>query len=523
MSHVPWLSILVWLPALGGVVALLLPRGRGAARRVSLGVVMLEFLAALAVLLAFRADATGLQFGEDARWIPALGAAYRVGVDPLSLVFVLLTAFLAVPRGNPGGFHAAVLFLESALMGIFLASDLLLFFVFWEAVLVPAFVLIGKFGSERRTYASVKFVLVAAAGSVPLLFAVLFWSARVGGAPAEMSWPHVNEHLHLAPVAQGALFLAFALAFAARIPLFPFHTWMPDAHGEAPGSASALLAGALLPAGAYGFLRFALPLCPDPAAWAGGHGALPALAAFGVLYAGLVALAQDDLVKAVAYSSLGRMGLAMLGILVLDPTGLAGALFTLVAHGLSAAALFLAAGMIRERFGSRDVADLGGLARRAPILSIFLAIAALSSFGFPGTAGFPGVLAVLAGAWRAAPWLAGVAALGVAASAAGTFWTLHRVLFREPGSRPADAPAPGAGPRAIRDASGRELAALLPLAAAILLLGLFPGPVFRAAEPAARRAMQSVPPPRQERGTGPRAILQAPGAARPLGGEVTRR
>lgn len=412
-------------------------------------------------------------------WLPDWGASWHLGADGLSLMLIAATALL-VPlvilgswtqvKERVAPFHACLLVLEAALVGTFVARDLLCFFVFWEAVLIPMYFLIGIWGGAGRMAAAVKFVVYTAVGSLLMLVAIVAVAHRGGEWDFDMARAAAEP---MALPAQRWAFLAFALAFAIKVPLFPFHTWLPQAHVEAPTGGSVLLAGVLLKMGVYGFLRIAWPLCPAAAAAAAPW--LGALAVCGILYGALMALAQDDLKKLVAYSSVSHLGYCILGLASGTPAGAAGAAFLMLSHAVTTGALFFLVGMAYERTHTRKVGDFGGIATAAPRFACAFGVIAMASVGVPGLCGFAGEFPVLAGAWAARPLWAVGAALGVILGAVYLLGAFQRMMFgpvRLPGG------LSGLAGGHFPDLAAREVMVLAPLAALALALGLYPSLVM---------------------------------------------
>lgn len=457
-------------------------------RRITAWVVTLWAVLGSGLWFAFDPDVRGWQFVAAADWLPDFGAQFAVGVDGLSLMLVLLTLIL-VPaslfgtwesiRTRTRSYYALTLLLASGLVGAFVSLDVLQFYVAWEVMLVPMYLVIGIFGGERRLEAAMKFVLFTIFGSLLMLVAIIvLW--RESGAQSF----HLDALLSapsLSATTARWLFAAFFLAFAIKIPLGPVHTWLPDTHVEAPTGASVLLAGVMLKVGAYGVFRFAVPLFPAAALEPVARTLILVLALGAIVLAALVALAQKDLKRLVAYSSIGHMGFVVLGFFALTLQSVEGAMVIMLSHGLSAAALFLLVGMIKQRTGTRQLEALGGLARVVPLLSAFLAFSALTSLGLPGTSGFVGEFLVLFGAWRAEPWLGVLGAIGVILGAGYVLAMLQRVIFNPLGN-PAWASLP--------DLTRRELAVLGTLASLMLWIGVHPGPVLERLEPAAVRFLE---------------------------------
>ncbi|MDW7979480.1 MAG: NADH-quinone oxidoreductase subunit M [Verrucomicrobiales bacterium] len=479
-SQVPLLSLLIFAPLCAAVAVLLLRRER-AVRWWALGFTLAEALAALGLLFKFDPSVAGFQLVERARWIPWLGASYALGVDGVSLWLVLLTVGL-LPlcvlcswrqiQHRVKEFMVCLLVLESALIGVFCALDAILFFVFWEAVLIPMSLVIGVWGGARRVYAAIKFFVYTMAGSLFLLGAViaLYQYARTFSIPELMQQKYGLAF-------QVWIFLALAIAFGVKVPMFPLHTWLPAAHVEAPTAGSVLLASVLLKMGTYGFVRFCLSVTADAARlfapWMVG------LSVIAILYGGLVALAQTDLKRLVAYSSIGHMGFATLGIFVLNRSGLDGALFVMLSHGITTGALFIAVGVVYERLHTRELAHVAGLGKSMPMFTMLLGVFALASLAFPGTNNFVGEFLVLAGTfawareWAGPGWtmLVLLTIPGLVVAAAYNLRMLQKVAF---GS------ASNPNHSGVRDLGLRELVTLLPLCALVVWIGLNPGPFMRA-------------------------------------------
>ncbi|HEY8535756.1 MAG TPA: NADH-quinone oxidoreductase subunit M, partial [Vicinamibacterales bacterium] len=405
------LTLLIAVPLAGSVLVLLLPgRGEQAApliRKAGLGVSLVVFALALLLWARFDPASADFQFVERYAWIPAFGISYHVGVDGISLWLVVLTAFLtpiallssweSVER-KTREFTFFVLALEAFMIGVFVALDLFLFYVFWDAMLIPMYFLIGVWGYDRRIYAAVKFILYTMAGSVLMLVAILGLAYLHQQATGEYSFDYVRLlALDIAPVWQYWGFLAFAVAFAIKVPIFPFHTWLPDAHVEAPTAGSVILAGVLLKMGTYGLIRFAFPLFPEAALYF--TPLIATLAVIGIVYGALVAMVQPDMKKLVAYSSVSHLGFVVLGICALNPNGLQGAVYQMVAHGVSTGGLFLIVGMLSDRRHTRLIAEFGGLKRVMPRLTAAFLVITLSSIGLPSLNGFIGEFLVLLGAF----------------------------------------------------------------------------------------------------------------------------
>jgi NADH-quinone oxidoreductase subunit M len=504
----PILSSLVALPVLGAVL-LLFVRGDEEqsapfARAIALIVSLLVFAETLLLWSRFNPGSADFQFVERYAWMPAFGIDYYVGVDGISLLLLVLTGFLtplallasweSVHRKTKT-FCVFVLLLESAMMGVFVSLDLFLFYVFWDAMLVPMYFLIGVWGYDRRIYAAVKFILYTMAGSVLMLLAILGLALLHYNATGAYSFDLLKLYdlrvpLHL----QFWFFLAFALAFAIKVPLFPFHTWLPDAHVEAPTAGSVILAGVLLKMGTYGLVRFAFPLFPDAALYFAPW--LATLAVIGIVYGALVAMVQPDMKKLVAYSSVSHLGFVVLGIAAMNMQGVQGAVYQMLNHGVSTGGLFLIVGMLSDRRHTRAIAEYGGLKKVTPRLVAAFLIITLSSIGLPGLNGFVGEFLILLGAFRWDPRMAAVAATGVILSATYMLWMFQRVNY---------GPVTNEKNAALSDLQPREWAIIAPIVAAAVLMGVFPNLFLRPIGPSVERTIAKVQreaPARVQRGLG---------------------
>jgi len=472
---IPLLSIVTFLPGAAGLALLFVPRrSAGALRGAALAAAVATFALSLPLFFWFDGANAGYQFEEFRQWMPTLGVAYHVGVDGISLLLVLLTTFLmplalasawSAIEDRLKEFVATMLILETGMLGVFVSLDVFLFYVFWEAMLIPMYFIIGVWGGPNRIYAAVKFVLYTMVGSVLMLVAILALYYRYGAATGRYTFdlPVLAQYVTAPGLAQDLMFLAFALAFAIKVPLFPFHTWLPDAHVEAPTAGSVVLAGVLLKMGTYGFLRFCLPLFPDASL---AFGPLVfTLAVIGIVYGAWVSTVQPDMKKLVAYSSVSHLGFVMVGIFTLNQQGLVGGLIQMVNHGLSTGALFLMVGMIYERRHSRLIADFGGLWRVVPAFSVLFLVVVLSSLGLPGLNGFVGEFLILVGAFQRSPWLAALATTGIIFAAVYLLWMYQRVFFGEV-TREAN--------RGLTDLTRREWAVLVPVVALIVWIGVYP-------------------------------------------------
>jgi NADH-quinone oxidoreductase subunit M len=492
------LPALLLIPLVAAAIILVVPgddeRRWHAARAIALAAFVVEFLVSIGLWWSFDPAAPGWQSAVHVPWIPSWGVSFSIGIDGISLMLILLTT-LMLPltvlgswtsvRTKAPAFYTLMLILMTGMLGVFMALDLFLFYIMWELMLVPMYFIIGIWGGERRIYASVKFFIYTMLGSLLMLVAILYIGFHVGspGSPPGFGYDDLLIRLSVTPVAARWLFGAFFLAFAIKVPMFPFHTWLPDAHVEAPTGGSVILAGIMLKMGTFGFLRFALPLFPQAAIDPTIRGIVLTLAVIGILYGALVALVQPDFKKLVAYSSVSHLGFVMLGIFALTLQSVQGAILVMINHGISTGALFLLVGMLYERRHSRLIGAYGGIARVVPLFAALLTIVSLSSIGLPGTNGFVGEFLVLIGSFRTEPWFAFVATIGVILAAAYLLWAIQRILF-EPLDKPENA--------ALRDLNWRELGLLAPLIACIIWLGVYPAPVLRRTEPAAARFVHLV-------------------------------
>ena len=480
------LSAILFLPLVFATIITIWPQ-KTTIRQLALGFSLMEFIASLAILKDFDSSSAALQLVEKVTWIQRFGISYFVGVDGISLMLVLLTTFLTpiIILGSwksiedrVKGFHVALFVLQTAMLGSFLALDAVLFYVFWELSLVPMYFIVGIWGGARRIYATVKFFIYTMAGSVLMLLAIIFLmrlTPEVTGGNISASLLDFYK-LKLPFVAneffttQTLLFFAFAVAFAIKVPLFPLHTWLPDAHVEAPTPGSVVLAGVMLKMGTYCYLRWVIPLFPDAAehyAWL-----FVALGVIGIVYGALVAMIQPDVKKLVAYSSVSHMGYVILGIFVMNQYGVNGALYQMLNHGISTGALFLLIGMIYERTHSREIAKYGGLASALPIFTIAFVIVTMSSIAVPMTNGFIGEFLILMGAFKYSVAAAVVSVSGVVLGAAYMLWMVKRVFFGPKGEIVKHAEEDSH--HALHDLSVREWVVIVPMIVMIFWMGLFP-------------------------------------------------
>lgn len=481
------LSWLVFGPLILAALLFCMPKGMDeAARWIAFGGSLLVFGVSLVIFLAFDKSNAGYQFTVQREWLPLIGASYSLGIDGISLFLVLLTTFL-VPiivlsawravENDAKKYFAFMLVLESTILGAFLCLDLFLFYIFWEAMLIPMFFLIGIWGSKDRIYAAQKFLLYTFAGSVPMLIAIIYLvlqtKLQLGNYSASLT-DVLNLKLGsegiLSP--QGLIFLAFSLAFAIKVPLFPFHTWLPDAHVQAPTGGSVILAGVLLKLGGYGLIRFAMPISasilPLVAPWMMG------ISTVAIVYGAFVALAQDDIKKLVAYSSVSHMGYVVLGLFALNQIGITGGVYQMLNHGVSTGALFLLVGILYERKHTRAISAYSGLAKTLPLFSIIMLIITFSSIALPGTNGFIGEFLILQGAFLSSPIFTAIAGTGVIFGAVYMLWLCQRILFGVPDPQKSEG---------LTDINWREFYYMLPLVLLVFFMGLYPKYFFDRMEP----------------------------------------
>jgi len=482
------LSLVVFLPLIGALVAAFLPAGEpGQHRGWAFFVSLATFGVSLALWAGFdaRPGAPEFQFDLKVPWIASAGIGYHVGLDGVALLLVMLTTALTPVvilsawsvSDRVKEFLIAVLVLETAMLGTFAALDLVLFYVFWEAVLIPMYLLIGVWGSQNRLYATIKFFIYTFVASVLMLIAILYAALHAGGT---FDYLAVRDALQVSAGAQKWLFLAFAVAFAVKVPMFPVHTWLPDAHTEAPTAGSVILAGVLLKMGTFGFFRYAMPLFPEAALQF--RPAVAALAVVGIIYGALMCLVQTDMKRLVAYSSVSHLGFVMLGLMAITAEGLTGGVYQMLNHGVSTGALFLLVGMLYERRHTRLISEYGGIARQVPWLATAFVVVTLSSVGLPGTNGFVGEFLILAGTWLGrmpgTQWLAVLGATGVILGAVYMLWLVERVFF---GTIDNDEN------RHLPDLSLREAFVIAPMIVLIVVMGLAPQPFLAPAKPAVDR------------------------------------
>jgi len=493
------LSLLTWLPIAGGLVVLFIgDRGIKAGRWVALATAVIVFLASIQLYTGFDISSFAAQFKEQTPWIPALHSTYYLGVDGISMPLILLTTLITIPvviaawtviESRPAQYFAAFLIMEGLMIGVFAAMDGLLFYFFWEAMLIPMFLIIGVWGGPRRVYATIKFFLYTFLGSVFMLVALIYMYLKTGD--------YSIAAFHALPLSaneQKWIFFAFLLAFAVKIPMVPVHTWLPDAHVEAPTGGSVVLAAIMLKMGGYGFLRFSLPITPDASRefdWL-----IIGLSLVAVVYIGFVALVQTDMKKLIAYSSIAHMGFVTLGsFLVYDivaanngavqgaAMGITGAMVQMVSHGLISGALFLCVGVMYDRVHSREISAYGGVVNTMPKFAAFMVLFALANSGLPGTSGFVGEFLVIIAAFKANFWYAFLAGMTLILGAAYTLWLVKRVIFGEVANHHV---------AELKDLNGREFLVLSLLAVAVLAVGLWPAPLTDVMEATVQHLVQQI-------------------------------
>ncbi|MDD5298182.1 MAG: NADH-quinone oxidoreductase subunit M [Rhodocyclaceae bacterium] len=473
MTAYPLLSLAIWLPILGGVLVLATGSDRNAAqaRVLALSAALLSFLITIPLYAQFDTAKSAMQFVELSPWIPRFNINYYLGVDGISVLFILLNSFITITvvlagwkviQTKVAQYMAAFLIMSGLMNGIFASLDGVLFYVFFEASLIPLYLAIGIWGGPNRVYAAIKFFLYTLAGSLLMLIALLYLFMESGGSFNILDW----HALKLGMDAQKLLFLAFLAAFAVKVPMWPVHTWLPDAHVEAPTGGSVVLAAIALKLGAYGFLRFSLPIAPDAShelAWL-----VIGMSLIAVVYIGFVALAQTDMKKLVAYSSIAHMGFVTLGFFIFNPLGMEGALVQMISHGFVSAAMFLCIGVMYDRVHSRNIADYGGVVNSMPKFAAFFMLFSMANAGLPATSGFVGEFMVVLGAVQFNFWTAFAGATTLILGAAYTLWMYKRVVFGDVGNHHV---------QEMDDINSREFLFLGLLAVCVLAMGLYPFPV----------------------------------------------
>jgi NADH-quinone oxidoreductase subunit M len=492
MSQLPLLSILTFTPLIGAILLLFVNKNsHGVLRTVTMAVSVVTFVLSLPLITGYNGPETaagnigGFQFLENVPWIAAgpFQMNYHLGIDGISLWLVILTTFI-MPLAILSTYTAVqvkvkeymicLLLLEVGMIGTFVSLDLFLFYIYWEVMLIPMYFMIGIWGGQNRIYAAVKFFIYTMIGSLLMLVALIVLYFKAGGGDFNILRFY---DLTLDPASQTWLFLAFALAFAIKVPMFPLHTWLPDAHTEAPTAGSVILAAVMLKMGTYGYVRFAMPLFPDASATF--TPLIATLSVIGIIYASLVAMVQQDVKKLVAYSSVAHLGFVMLGVFALNQQGVTGGMLQMLNHGVSTGALFLIVGFIYERRHTRQISDFGGLAKQMPVFATMFMIVTLSSIGVPGTNGFVGEFLVLLGAFQGSlRWYAIIATSGVILSAVYMLWMFQRVMFGEL-KNPKN--------QVLKDLNAREVAIMLPLLFLIFFMGLYPRPFIDSMAPSVDR------------------------------------
>ncbi|MEK8015848.1 MAG: NADH-quinone oxidoreductase subunit M [Candidatus Parabeggiatoa sp.] len=498
MTDLSILSVLIWLPILGGIWVLIVGDKQAAtARPIALTVSLLTFLLSLPLYFEFNTTTAAMQFTEQLAWIPAFGINYHLGVDGFSMPLIILTTFttvLVVLAGweviqhKPAQYMAAFLIMEGLMNGVFSSLDAILFYVFWEAMLIPMFIIIGVWGGPRRVYATIKFFLYTFLGSVLMLVALLYLYSQSG------SFSILDYHaMPIALEAQKWIFIAFLIAFAVKVPMWPVHTWLPDAHVEAPTGGSVILAALMLKMGGYGFLRFSLPITPDASReldWF-----IIALSLIAIIYISFVAIVQKDMKKLIAYSSISHMGFATLGFfigfMIYNNTGsidggvmaMEGGMVQMISHGFISGALFLCVGVLYDRLHSRQIGDYGGVANTMPRFALFAVLFAMANSGLPGTSGFVGEFLVILASFKAHFWIAFAAASIMILGAAYTLWMVKRVIFGKVAND---------GVAGLKDINRRETLILTVLAIAVLLFGIWPAPMLEVMDATVQNLLQHI-------------------------------
>jgi NADH-quinone oxidoreductase subunit M len=486
------LTIVTFLPLVGMFFILLIPKNdRVSIRHSALFFSLMTFISSLCLIFRFDPIATGMQSEVNISWIEQLGISYHLGIDGISLLLIVLTAFLtmiavlsafrAIEREHKA-FFAMILLLETGMLGVFASLDLFLFYIFWEVMLVPMYFLIGIWGGARRMYAAIKFVLFTMVGSLLMLVALIVLYFQYHALFGEYTFDLMKiTGMPLAREMQLWLFAAFGLAFVIKVPMWPFHTWLPDAHVEAPTAGSVILAGILLKMGVYGFIRFCLPLFP--VATFEFMPLISVLAVIGIIYGALVAMVQKDIKSLVAFSSVSHMGFIMLGIMTLNLQGMQGSMIQMINHGISTGALFILVGMVYERRHTRLISEYGGLASRLPVYSTFFMIILLSSIGVPGTNGFVGEFLILLGAWSYNKVYAVLGGTGIIFAACYMLWMYQRVFYGK---------ITKVANEKLIDLDLREKLVLVPLVIMVFWIGIYPKPFFRLLEPSLKTVIRQV-------------------------------
>jgi len=505
--NIPILSLLIFLPLAGvGLITFIPPANKDAIRFAALGAAGLNLLLALTLLWGFDPSTYKMQFVDRLPWIPEIGVTYIVGIDGMSLLLLLLTVFVAVVsigcswsavEEQVKGYMICLLLLETGMIGVFVALDLVLFFLFWEIGLIPMYFLIGIWGGERKLYATLKFFLYTVFGSVFMLVGILALYYAHGEITGEFTFNLLKLYEVNYPYSlQWWVFLSFFLGFAIKVPVFPFHTWLPDAHVEAPTAGSVILAGVLLKMGTYAFLRFNLPLLPS--ASIAFTPFILILSVVGIIYGAFLALAQQDIKKLVAYSSVSHLGFVMAGIFAMNQQGIDGGILQMINHGISTGALFLIVGIIYERRHTRRIEDFGGIARVMPVYAAFVMIIVFSSIGLPGTNGFIGEILILIGVFKANAPAAVLAASGIILAAVYMLRMYQRVIFGKI-NHPAN--------ERLKDLNPREVITLIPIILLIVWIGIYPKPFLRLTSAGTAHLVETVQTKHAQTRAEKRAIL----------------
>lgn len=523
MSNI--LSVMTFLPILGVLLLLFIPKeSKGTLRGVAMLTTIATFVVSLPILTGFQTIAD-YQFVENVPWIAAgpFAMRYNIGIDGISLWLVILTTFImpiavlstyTAVEEKVKEYMICLLLLETGMLGAFISLDLFLFYIFWEVMLIPMYFMIGIWGGKNRIYAAVKFFIYTMVGSLLMLVALIYlYFLGTKAGITDFSLLHFYD-LNVDPATQTWLFLAFAFAFAIKVPMFPLHTWLPDAHTEAPTAGSVILAAILLKMGTYGYVRFAIPLFPEAT-----HQFTPLIATLsviGIIYAALVAMVQEDVKKLVAYSSVAHLGFVMLGVFALNEQGVTGGMLQMLNHGVSTGALFLIVGFIYERRHTRLISDFGGISKQMPIFAVIFMIVTLSSVGLPGTNGFVGEFLILVGAFESSlRWYAIIASSGVIFAAVYMLWMFQRVMFGE-----LDNPKN----QVLEDLNFREIAIMVPLVVLIFVMGVYPNPFIEKMTPSIKKlvAKARIEPVATAKVTAPTAVQPEavsvqPAAEKPAG------
>ena len=484
-----WLTFITLFPLIGVIILFFIPKNNNfVIKNIALTVSLINFLFSLVLLFGFK-ETADMQFEVNKVWVKALGINYHIGIDGISLFIVLLTTFLtpivilsaynvlneSKYADKAKEYMILLLLLETAVIGALISLDLILFYLFWEMMLIPMYFLIGIFGGEKRTYAALKFFIYTAAGSIMMLVAMFILYLNAGGVSFDLHY--IISHINLTKTQQALLFLAFFMAFAVKVPMFPVHTWLPDAHVQAPTGGSVILAGVLLKMGTYGFIRFAIPLFPEVAVTYAGI--IGIFAIIGIIYGAMVAMVQKDVKKLVAYSSISHLGFVVLGIFAFTETGMTGAVYQMLNHGISTGALFLLVGVIYERRHTKEIKEFGGLTKVMPLYAVIFMIATLSSIALPLTNGFVGEFLILSGTYisrvmQYSSVLTILAATGVILGAGYMLWMFKRVMF---------GPLNNEKNKTLKDLNLREFTYLFPLIVMVFVMGIFPNFFLKRIQP----------------------------------------